>query len=68
MHLTSVQKSKTRKERSFSLPEKHRLTIFCDDDFNMFVTETAARKGATGLRRLETTAVRRQEDNTHRLN
>jgi len=48
-YLTSVQKSETRKERPFSLPEKHRLAVFCNDNFNMFMAETAAHTDVRGF-------------------
>ena len=40
-HLTSVEKSQTGKKRSFSLPKEHRITVFGDNNFNVFVAETA---------------------------
>jgi len=52
-HLTSVQKSQTRKERSLSLAEKHWFTIFCDDDFYMLMAVTAASRVVTCLHRLK---------------
>jgi len=42
MQLTFVQKSETGKERSFPLSKEYWITIFCDNDFNMFMAGTAA--------------------------